>query len=87
MNANILVKATKVDGVYDKDPMQHDDAIKYDVVSYDDVLQKRLKVMDATAIALCRDNSMDMRVLSINERGALSRMANGEPIGTLITGR
>ncbi len=54
--------------------------LKYDVVSYDDVLQKRLKVMDATAIALCRDNSMDMRVLSINERGALSRMANGEPI-------
>mgnify|MGYP005989170403 CR=1 FL=1 len=87
MNANILVKATKVDGVYDKDPMEHDDAIKYDVVSYDDVLQKRLKVMDATAIALCRDNSMDLRVLSINERGALSRMANGEPIGTLITGR
>lgn len=87
MNANILVKATKVDGVYDKDPMLHDDATRYDVVSYDDVLQLRLKVMDATAIALCRDNSMDLRVISINEPGALRRLSQGEPVGTLITGR
>ena len=87
INANVLVKATKVDGVYDKDPVLHSDAVKFDVISYDDVLQQRLKVMDATAIALCRDNSMDLRVLSINEKGALRRMSQGEPIGTLITGR
>ncbi|MEO0367574.1 MAG: UMP kinase [Pseudomonadota bacterium] len=87
INANILVKATKVDGVYDKDPAVHSDAQKYQVVSYDEVLQQRLGVMDATAIALCRDNSMDLRVLSIGEKGALKRMANGEPVGTLITGK
>jgi uridylate kinase len=86
INADILVKATKVDGVYDKDPMKHADAERYDSVSYDEVLQKRLAVMDATAIALCRDNSMDLRVLSISEEGALARLAQGESVGTLISG-
>lgn len=85
INADILVKATKVDGVYDSDPMLNSDAVKYDTVSYDDVLSKRLGVMDATAIALCRDNNMDLRVLSISEEGALVKMAQGDPIGTLIT--
>ena len=85
MNADILVKATKVDGVYDRDPETNADAIRYDQVSYDEVLQKRLGVMDATAIALCRDNNMDLRVLSINDEGALARMALGEEVGTLIT--
>ena len=85
INADVLVKATKVDGVYDSDPMKNSDAIKYDQVTYDEVLTKRLGVMDATAIALCRDNNMDMRVLSISEQGALSRMAQGANIGTLIT--
>ena len=65
INADVLVKATKVDGVYDSDPMKNSGAIKYDQVTYDEVLTKRLGVMDATAIALCRDNNMDMRVLSI----------------------
>lgn len=85
INADILVKATKVDGVYDSDPVSNSNAKRYQVVSYDEVLQKRLGVMDATAIALCRDNNMDLRVLSINEPGALTRMALGEEIGTLIT--
>jgi len=85
INADILVKATKVDGVYDSDPMVNADAVKYDKVSYDEVLAKRLGVMDATAIALCRDNNMDMRVLSIAEEGALTQMALGGKIGTLIT--
>jgi len=85
INADILVKATKVDGVYDRDPMVNSDAVKYDTVSYDDVLAKRLGVMDATAIALCRDNSMDLRVLSISEEGALAKMALGAEVGTLIT--
>lgn len=85
INADVLVKATKVDGVYDSDPMKNSDATKYDQVTYDEVLTKRLGVMDATAIALCRDNNMDMRVLSISEQGALSRMAQGANIGTLIT--
>ena len=85
INADILVKATKVDGVYDSDPMTNSDAVKYDSVSYDDVLAKRLGVMDATAIALCRDNNMDLRVLSISEEGSLAKMAQGANIGTLIT--
>ena len=86
INADILVKATKVDGVYDSDPVKNPDAQRYDQVSYDEVLQKRLGVMDATAIALCRDNNMDLRVLSIAEEGALARMAGGDSVGTLITG-
>jgi len=85
INADILVKATKVDGVYDSDPVSNPSAKRYESVSYDDVLQKRLGVMDATAIALCRDNNMDLRVLSINEKGALTNMALGDNIGTLIT--
>ena len=85
INADILVKATKVDGVYDSDPVSNPSAKRYESVSYDDVLQKRLGVMDATAIALCRDNNMDLRVLSINEQGALTKMALGDNIGTLIT--
>jgi uridylate kinase len=85
MNADILVKATKVDGVYDSDPVLNRDAVKYERVSYDEVLQKRLGVMDATAIALCRDNNMDLRVLSITEPGSLTKMALGEEIGTLIS--
>lgn len=85
INADILVKATKVDGVYDADPEVHTDAKRYNRISYDEVLQKRLGVMDATAIALCRDNNMDLRVVSINDPGALTRMAMGEDVGTLIT--
>ena len=85
INADILVKATKVDGVYDSDPVTNPDAVKYDRVSYDEVLQKRLGVMDATAIALCRDNNMDLRVLSISDEGALTKMALGDEIGTLIS--
>ena len=87
INAEILVKATKVDGVYDADPVTNPEAIKYAQVSYDEVLQKRLGVMDATAIALCRDNNMDLRVLSISETGCLTKMVMGEEIGTLITGK
>ena len=86
INAEILVKATKVDGVYDSDPLRNKEAKRYSQVSYDEVLQKRLGVMDATAIALCRDNNMDLRVLSISETGCLTKMVMGEEIGTLITG-
>lgn len=86
INADILVKATKVDGVYDSDPVNNPRAERFSRVSYDEVLQKRLGVMDATAIALCRDNNMDLRVLSISQQGALVKMAMGEEVGTLIAG-
>lgn len=85
INAELLVKATKVDGVYDSDPMKNPDARKYDTVSYDEVLQKRLGVMDATAIALCRDNNLNMRVLAIHQQGSLKKLVCGESVGTLIT--
>ena len=85
INADVLVKATKVDGVYDCDPATNPNAKRYDQVTYDEVLQKRLGVMDATAIALCRDNNMAMRVLSISEEGALTKMSQGGDIGTVIT--
>ena len=85
INADVLVKATKVDGVYDSDPATNPDAKRYDKITYDEVLQKRLGVMDATAIALCRDNEMAMRVLSISEQGALTQMSQGKEIGTVIT--
>ena len=84
MGADLLIKATKVDGVYDSDPEQNPDAIKYDTISYDDVLQKHLKVMDATAIALCRDNQLKLQVLAIDEKDILVRAASGEAVGTVI---
>lgn len=85
INADLLIKATKVDGVYDSDPSVNKDAVKYDEVSYDDVLQKRLGVMDATAIALCRDNQLQLQVLAIHEPGSLRKAVYGEAVGTLIT--
>ena len=85
MNAELLVKATKVDGVYDSDPFKNSAAKKYDTISYDEVLQKRLGVMDATAIALCRDNNLNMRVLAIHEQDSLKNLVLGDSVGTLIT--
>ena len=84
INADLLIKATKVDGVYDSDPEKNSNAVKYDTISYDDVLQKHLKVMDATAIALCRDNQLKLQVLAIAEKNALLRAVAGEPMGTVI---
>jgi len=79
------VKATKVDGVYDSDPMQNPGARRYDHLTYDQVLDGRLGVMDATAIVLCRDHDLPLRVVSLNEPGALLRAARGENVGTLVT--
>lgn len=84
IKAEILAKATKVDGVYDKDPMKHADAVRYNEVSYTEVLSKGLKILDASAVAMCRDNSMPINVFNLNVRGNIMRMASGEPIGTLI---
>lgn len=84
INADVLIKATKVDGVYDADPIKNPDAKRYTQVSYDEVLQKRLGVMDATAIALCRDNNLKLQVLSISEPGALVKAVTGSDVGTAI---
>jgi len=85
IGADVVFKATRVDGVYDKDPEKHDDAIRYETLTYDEVLEKRLGVMDATAIALCRDNNMPLRVLNLNKAGSLIRAVAGKTEGTLVT--
>lgn len=85
IDADLLVKATKVDGVYDSDPMLNPAARRYDRLTYDEVLDRRLNVMDATAIVLCRDHDLPLRVIDLNEPGALVRAAVGEDIGTLVT--
>jgi len=77
IGASILIKATKVDGVYDKDPMKYNDAIKLDVISYDDALKDHIKVMDDTAIALAKDNSLPIVVADMNDKGNLLNIVNG----------
>ena len=84
IEADIMFKATLVDGVYDKDPHQYPDAVRYDTISHDQVLQMKLKVMDATAAALCRDNHMNIGVFSLKDPQNIVRMVCGEQIGTII---
>lgn len=78
INADVIFKATNVDGVYDKDPRKYDDAVLYSEISHDEVLQKNLQVMDATAAALCRDNKVDIAVFNLNDPENIIRMALGE---------
>lgn len=84
IRAEVVAKATRVDGVYDKDPLKHPEAIRYHEIGYSDVLSKNLKVMDASAVAMCRDNRLPIIVFNLNVRGNIMRMTMGEPIGTLI---
>jgi len=84
LGAEVLIKGTKVDGVYDKDPLVHSDAIKYDRVSYTEAIQKELRIMDMTAISLCKENSLPIKVFNINRKGDLKKIILGEPIGTLV---
>jgi len=84
IGAKLLLKATKVDGVYSADPLKHPDARFYHRLTYDEALDQRLDVMDATALVLCRDHSMPMRVLNIFQPGAIMRLVMGEDIGSLI---
>ncbi len=84
LGVHLLIKATKVDGVYAADPVTHPDAEFYPQLSYDRVLAEDLKVMDLTAIALCRDYDMPLRVMNINHSGALMRLMKGENIGSLV---
>lgn len=84
VEAQVVIKATKVDGVYDCDPMKNKDAKKFEALSYIDVLNKNLQVMDSTAISLCMDNNMPIIVLDLHTKGALRRAVLGEKMGTLI---
>ena len=85
IGAELVAKATKVDGVYDKDPAKHADAVRYEKISYAETLEKSLGVMDAAAVALCRDNRMPVLVFNLNEPGAIARAVAGEPVGTLMS--
>ncbi len=85
IGADVLLKATKVDGVYDADPLTNADARRYDTVSYDRVLMDKLSVMDATAIVMCRDNELPLRVFDLTRENALSQAMAGENIGTIVT--
>jgi uridylate kinase len=84
IRAEVVAKATRVDGVYDMDPLKHPDAQRFTEISYSDVLSKNLKVMDASAVAMCRDNRLPIVVFNLNVHGNIMRMATGEPLGTLI---
>ena len=84
IHAEVIAKATSVDGVYDKDPKKFADAVRYEEVSYLEVLSKALGVMDASAVAMCRDNRLPIQVFNLNTRGNIMRMAMGEQIGTVI---
>ncbi len=84
IKAEVIAKATRVDGVYDKDPLKHSDAVLYRHVSYTEVLTKSLAVMDAPAVAMCRDNKMPIAVFNLNVHGNIQRFVHGEEIGTII---
>ncbi|MGL6169747.1 MAG: UMP kinase [Fusobacteriaceae bacterium] len=84
INADVVMKATKVDGIYDKDPMKHSDAVKYDKVSYTEVLSKDLKVMDATAISLCRENKLPIIVFDSVTEGNILKVICGQNLGTTV---
>lgn len=84
VNSEVLLKATKVDGVYDKDPMKFDDAVRFERLSYLEVLSRSLHVMDATAISLCRENDLPIVVFDMLSPGNIRRVVCGDPLGTLV---
>jgi len=86
IGADVILKATKVDGVYDADPLLHENARKFAELTYLDVLKNRLKVMDATAISLCMDHQIPIIVFNLRERGNIKRVVLGEPVGTKVRG-
>lgn len=86
IGADVVLKATKVDGIYDEDPVTHPEAVRLPRLTYLDTLQRRLKVMDATAVSLCMDNQLPIVVFDINQPGNLRSIMQGKPIGTLVGG-
>ena len=84
INADVLAKGTKVDGIYNKDPMKHIDAVRYDTVTFDEAISKNLGVMDTTALSLCRENNIPIIVFNALEVGNILKMVQGENIGTVV---
>lgn len=85
INADVILKATKVDGIYDKDPAKHSDAVKFDTLDYIEVLNKGLQVMDSTAISLCMDNKLPIITFNLKETGNIKKVIHGEKIGTIVS--
>ncbi len=85
IQADLMIKATKVDGIYDKDPVKHGDAVKFEKLNYDEAIKKRLAVMDIAAMIMCNDNSLDMVVCNINTPGVLLDVAKGMKVGTQVS--
>jgi uridylate kinase len=86
VGAEVILKATKVDGIYDADPFKRSDANKFEELTYIEVLNRELKVMDSTAISLCMDNQLPIIVFNIMEKGNIKRVVSGDSIGTLVSG-
>ena len=84
IHADVLAKGTKVDGIYDKDPMKYSDAVKYDTVSFNEAITKNLGVMDTTALALCNENNIPILVFNALEEGNILKMAQGKNVGTVV---
>ncbi|MEE9448266.1 MAG: UMP kinase [Arenicellales bacterium] len=87
INADVVIKATRVDGVYDSDPEKNPDAKRFDTLTYEQVIEQNLGVMDLTAITLCRENKMPIQVLNFHEKGNLLRAVSGEHVGTIISAK
>ena len=85
IKADILLKATSVDGIYSADPKRDPTATRFPTITYNEILSRNLKVMDTTAVSLCRDNNMPMMVFSMREQGNITRVVSGEPLGSLVT--
>jgi len=85
IQADLMIKATKVDGIYDKDPVKHSDAVRFDQLSYDEAIDKRLAVMDVAAMIMCNDNSLDMVVCNINKSDVMLDVAKGKKVGTQVS--
>lgn len=85
IDASVILKATKVDGIYDKDPVEHKDAVKFDHLNYIDVLNKGIKVMDSTAITFCMDNKIEIIVFNVFEEGNIQKVVIGDQIGTTVS--
>ena len=85
IQADLMIKATKVDGIYNKDPVKHSDAVRFDQLSYDEAIDKRLAVMDVAAMIMCNDNSLDMVVCNINKSGVMLDIVKGKKVGTQVS--
>ena len=85
IKADVIMKATKVDGIYDADPKLVSDAIKFETITYLDVLKKGLRVMDATAISLCQENNLPIVIFNLGKHGNIKRVVQGEKVGSLVS--